>query len=146
MSIGTAANAIIASNLRGNINLPEGWTYIGQGAYRRAYMGPDGFVYKVQFDSDDLNDPFDCNRRESMIYAEHGGKTEGFRLAECTFYDCGVIAMEHVDGPPAHRDPLFVAVQRALYRWTNSVELWDCYGNNVRSISMGEVVIVDYAT
>lgn len=32
--------------------IPEGWTFVGSGGYRAAFLGPDGLVYKVDHDLD----------------------------------------------------------------------------------------------
>lgn len=34
----------------GSWNLPEGWTRLGEGSFRAAYLSPSGVVYKVQKD------------------------------------------------------------------------------------------------
>lgn len=46
MTIGTQEHAAVAASIAGN-NLPDGWSILGRGTYRIAYLGPDGTVYKI---------------------------------------------------------------------------------------------------
>jgi hypothetical protein len=82
------------------LDLPHGWSIVGEGAYRVAYLGPDGVVYKVQHDSE--SGKWDENLEEwqnGQLYSDKvreatNGKA---RLAECDYFsDCNVIAMEYV--------------------------------------------------
>src|SRR5665647_3727548 len=44
----TVANAQIAESFNRYGELPEGWSFLGAGSYRVAYLGPDNVVYKVE--------------------------------------------------------------------------------------------------
>ena len=74
------------------LNTPEGFTFLGSGAYRMAFLGPDGVVYKRE-----MGRSAGCNEGEAKLYSEIGDSVEGFRLAACHLFG-EVLAMEYVQG------------------------------------------------
>lgn len=144
--IGTAANALTASSFSGSGQpLPEGWTYLNEGAFRRAYLGPDSVVYKVE-------NPWEkreqCNWIEAERWAQVGTSINhlGFRLAECWLYPEAddVLAMEYIPHAllgKAHEK------SDACRKWARAVDLLDICSNNYLIHALtGDLVIVDYAT
>ena len=71
------------------LHTPEGFKFLGVGAYRMALLGPDGVVYKKEL----LPDTH-CNQGEAQFYAE-APAVEGFRFAACSLLG-EVLAMEYV--------------------------------------------------
>jgi hypothetical protein len=73
--------------------LPMGWRFLGSGVTRVALLGPDGFVYKVQFFLDDT-----ANERETLFWKmalrhqQHRRFVPHFRLMEVKRYT--LLAME----------------------------------------------------
>lgn len=82
--------------------LPDGWEFLGQGCYRTAWRGPDGYVYKVQHDTDQHVWQYTENfleyknflRLGDLIMSESSGKV---RLARANYFpSVNVICMEYV--------------------------------------------------
>lgn len=94
--------------------LPEGWTHIGSGCSRKAFRGPDGFIYKIDtsfFHCGDLSykepdedgwtylttnfeEAYNYERWAEVLWEKSKGRC---RLARSNyFYDIDVIAMEFV--------------------------------------------------
>jgi len=83
----------------GNTTAPEGWTYLGEGCYRTAYLAPSGVVYKVQQSM--LSDGWQTNEGEwenwKRIYISCKMPKHS-RLPKLTYFPVGekrgVIAIE----------------------------------------------------
>lgn len=117
--------------------VPEGFTYLGSGAYRHAFLGPDGVVYKRHVN--DGQDDGGGNLTEWARYQMECPK--GVRFARTHLFNIGdipIIAMEYVD----EKSPKLLdeAIRKAL----NTLGIWDYYGNNVR-FRDGEVILTDFA-
>ena len=111
--------------------LPEGWTLVGSGCSRKAFRGPDGFIYKLDnsfFQTGDLSymepdeDGYDyltTNFEEAYIYERFADVLVDKSKGQCRFarsnyfYDIDVIAMEYV---PKVRDvePSIIDLMRAI--------------------------------
>lgn len=87
--------------------LPDGWRYLGGGAYRTAFRGPDGVVYKKQY----------VQHRNGSWYTGDGGnrsEAETFRflrdekgfiwIPDFHLFDNGIIAMQFLDDVTTIRD------------------------------------------
>jgi hypothetical protein len=72
------------------LHTPEGFRFLGCGAYRMAFLGPDGVVYKREF-FDDTH----CNEGEAAFYIT-APEVDGFRFAACALLG-DVLAMEYVE-------------------------------------------------
>ena len=88
---------------------PEGFTYLGSGSYRVAFLGPDDVVYKRE------EVPYmrtaHCNIGEARIYAND--KPEGFRFAACTLFG-EILAMEYVEDDGSEVQESYVAMLRHM--------------------------------
>lgn len=137
-------------------NLPDGWTFIGEGCYRYVYLGPDSVVYKVQQCAKDYCNESEFNNYTSkahLIYSESQGKC---RLAHSQYYaDSGVIAMEYVPKAraaywhgPNDDDFLAAPVDHAtfeLVRLFRKHNLWDIHMFNIWYDKDDVLVMIDYA-
>lgn len=101
--IGSAANATLIKKWHDKVSdnwmmdfssPPEGWTYVGCGAYRRVYLGPDGVVYKLEkHQGDEQSNEGEIKAIERIL--KENSMPEGSRLPKaCYFTDSRVLAME----------------------------------------------------
>lgn len=136
--------------------LPEGWSFVGAGAYRTAFLGPDGYVYKVQHSTEEL---WDENQLEWLQFELWGAEVKALsngiiRLAKCVeyFYDSNVLVMEYE--PRAANvtwmgwcwEEFFCdsSVEKALHSISINTDITDLHSDNVYFNTQGEIVIVDY--
>lgn len=132
-----------------------GWVRIGSGAYRSAYLGPDGYVYKVQHENDWWET---SNRDEWENFQLYGAKiaSSGIcRLATCIDYhdDSNVIVMEYVkraadayfwaDEMDWYETPIDAQAKKAHKILSEDFQDWS--GSNVYYDEFGMIVMVDYA-
>lgn len=155
-SIGSQAMADIALATYNNCNCrqeenckcpkPAGWIILGEGVSRRAYLAPDGVVYKVQT-SDRWGN---CNSDEYKTFLKVSPYLpSNIRLAECAVYGAKVNAMEFAgnESPGAESFPLIKELKRisreigggSYYDGIN-----DLHDGNVRMVN-GVLVAIDYA-
>jgi len=84
--------------------IPEGWERIGAGAYRAAFLSPDGVVYKVEHTYDDEYGQSNRGEYENACRMLFRGaeRIPGLRLPKFTLYTLDdnrpVMAMEYVKG------------------------------------------------
>lgn len=138
---------------------PEGWKYLGSGAFRKAYLAPSGTVYKVQhsfWDEDNI-------REMENIERISGKPFPGWRVPKCTLYvveDVPVIAMEYVKGSQTNKcQSLFRYAEESVcdctpvngkhegHDWNTIRNLWniqDVHGANVLRYK-DEMVLIDVA-
>ena len=115
--------------------VPDGFRYLGSGAYRHAFLGPDNVVYKR--DVHDYTEDEGGNLSEWATYCDESKVLpEGVRLAVTALYGT-IIAMEYIPT----KSPMLPAETR--HKIIN-MGVWDCYGNNVR-VKDGMVVLTDFA-
>jgi hypothetical protein len=88
------------------IHTPEGFTYLGSGAYRAAFLGPDNVVYKREFVGH--MQQANCNIGEARIFSTD--RPEGFRFAACTLFG-EVLAMEYVEDDGSDCDESYMAMK-----------------------------------
>ena len=123
-------------------DLPEGWTFLGNGWSRRAVLGPDGKVYKVGINGGEY-----CSEDEARIWQDKHKKAKslGVHLARCYWHeDAQVLTMEYC---PKARD---LDDNRDWWRGDsrrefNQLGISDCHNNNVWIDTKGRKVAVDYA-
>lgn len=128
---------------------PEGWTFLGAGWSRLAFLGPDGKVYKVAKVANGWsgNTALGQSRSEAERYKQmcEAVQKAGARLAPCTLYYNSVLVMEHIPRPETLMD---YAEIRAL---TNALKdagvegINDLHDTNVWRDSNGIPTIIDYA-
>jgi len=137
-------------------NLPNGWLFLGAGAYRTALLAPDGFVYKVQHNTDSN---WQENTMEWDQFQMWGAEVKAIsngvvHLAKCIefFTDSNVLVMEYE--PCAANVMWFdfcweerwcdVEVEKIVNSIINVTEITDLHSGNMYFNTRGEVVIVDY--
>lgn len=81
--------------------IPEGWKYIGSGACRHAFLGPDGYVYKrAVFDNPEMNE--DSYRDGMEILAATKARECSFDVAPFDwFLDSDIFVQEFAEGVKA---------------------------------------------
>lgn len=125
-----------------NVVMPDGWTYLGSGAWRHAFKGPDGFVYKVAICAGDDTNEEQCMMWRSSIMDK---KFEGFRFAAMDyFYESNVQVCEYVEG--THPKWGWDEISRFSQKVRRSLEgmpFLDIHRRNV-IVSNGELVIIDF--
>ena len=132
-----------------------GWKFIGSGAYRRSWLGPDGKVYKIQHDSDAwAGEPSENETewRNYMLYAKKISRSKIVRLARCWGYDpkTNVICMEFVpnEGDAWEFDEWNINPAndeaRAAEKILTALDIYD-FGPGNGWMYNGKVVLVDYA-
>ena len=139
--IGTAKEAAQIDGVLIGKHVPDGWKWLGSGAYRNAYLSPTGVVYKVCRDSDSHN-----NDKEWRTYRKATSmKAEGFRIAACRVFASGVLAMEYVKDDGSDVDDSFEAMRKFMRK---NFDYLDCSrdkrGENWHAVD-GVAVITDYA-
>ena len=124
-------------------NLPEGWTYLGSGWSRDAFLGPDGVVYKVTrrcSDGSPNASARQCSLREIGYYQKHAEKAKrfGYRLAACRLLNNSVVAMEYVKKAKSLTWTEFSEV-------SGKMGLSDLHDDNVWRDENGVITFIDYA-
>jgi hypothetical protein len=141
--IGTLAEATeIANVIAKRAALPSGWSVIGQGAYRTAYLSPSGVVYKSELQHGSKNNAGEARRyREIMAL-----KPKGFRPARCRLFKrYNLLAMEHIVDDRGPVNESWRAMADFMHRNFN---YYDCSeikrGRNWHGVN-GCAIITDYA-
>lgn len=145
-----------ADKILDGMKMPDGWTLIGEGSYRTAYLAPDGLVYKVQHDTDAYNGGPSENEEEFMNYSKNSAilkASEGkCRLARSRYFrSVNVIAMEYVPmGKCAYTDPEDIwsnATDEAepLIKILQRFDFYDHAPANLWFDTEGILTMVDYA-
>ncbi len=113
---------------------PGGWKYLGSGAFRSAWEGPDGVVYKVEHygRSSQTNEGEYAKLRDAWKYEP----VEGVRLPSASYYpSCRVIAMEKIRGKLlADRYDYWqmpADITRLMRRCESNYDLWDLHTQNI---------------
>lgn len=124
-------------------DVPEGWEYVGSGAYRHCFRGPCGNVYKVLTS---FAHRHSINNNENSYH-------NGLRLAQCGarlaafdyFTDSNVMVQEYVDGEILDDETEeWVAVSAIVDGWsTTAGRFIDFHYNNFRMVN-GEPVLIDW--
>lgn len=81
-----------------NLVLPKGWSYLGSGAWRHAFLGPDGLVYKVNV-SHALYSTGEDQYYVWREFMEENVSIPGIRFAAMDFlFDSNVQVCEYAKG------------------------------------------------
>lgn len=101
MKIGSLSDAKLIHRRRksGKGPLPKGWKLLGAGTYRKAYLSPDGTVYKVDVGGFDNS----TNYHEFLNYSNINKRKlpKGWSIAPTKLYsfdDVNIIAMKYIEG------------------------------------------------
>ena len=155
LMIGTQDMATIASTMHPR-RMPKGWKFVGQGAYRWAYLAPDGVVYKVQHysEGDTLTENEEefanFKRAAKQIILDSMGTC---RLAPCYLWADNVLAMEYVpmgeyameeSDDPFSPDAFTIRAQR-LWGYFTRHDIFDAAAKNLWFDAKGVLTMVDYA-
>jgi hypothetical protein len=131
-------------------NAPKGWRYLGSGSHRHAFLGPDGFVYKVRT-CDAIMYGIFAGEEQQSAYDEFisGNSFEGFRFAKIDYFSESFVSVcEFVKGERprgANMSEKMDELERKLYH-----EAFKCnYNPDIHSYNVlieesGELVIIDF--
>lgn len=125
--------------------IPEGYKYLGHGASRMAFLGPDGVVYKRPYELPDNYGYSYAVRNclsEANVYSNQWRKfrAAGIYLVPCRWFaSVKVLAMEHV--PKAKE---FDTVE-GVFGILSNLGVWDVHRGNVWIDKKDRIVLVDYA-
>ena len=136
---------------------PEGWGYLGSGAFRSVWLSPSGVAYKVEHRPDyDAQSSDELSKLRASWSLE---PLEGCRLPKFQGYkvdDEPIVAIEaikgstlseHVYGDGYDQGPGY-GVRRELYSLLRKVEdyyrLWDMHDENAMVDEDGTLVPVDF--
>lgn len=149
--IGSPEEALIASKFRVvheyaesyPFELPPGWTFLGHGAWRNAFLSPTGVVYKLQIGDQDT-----ANYEEYQNYLEIiKTPIPGWYVPEVDLYSVGpidIIAMEYIEGEPDDdveaEDYYF---PEEWFEATNSWGIEDVSPFNIIIMSDGKRALID---
>jgi hypothetical protein len=141
----------IARQFFANPEVPEGWDFVGAGAFRTVWYH-DGVCYKVAHDVDEDGDPCNPHANEREFY-NYGWMSPilppGVRFPrmhdwyvwdETTEQSVMVIAAEYVEGKEVWCDDL-TPVER---RFIKDMGLYDVEGDNVCREANGTLVLLDF--
>lgn len=125
--------------------IPEGFSWIGTGSERHAFLGPDGVVYKRT-----IGDPFakySNSREHTNFLTKAATLPAGVRFAACELYfsgDVDVLAMEFVEGVGEEAIGIEdVFPEEAFMALVN--QGWaDLHEYNLAKVG-DEIVMIDYA-
>ncbi|QIN94185.1 hypothetical protein PP459_gp048 [Streptomyces phage Wakanda] len=147
------------------ITPPEGWEYLGDGAYRFAFRSPSGVVYKIENEDGRY---YGHNHREYVnIQRCKKSPVKGWRVPEASFFEVpgqgqlvDVIAMEYVSGgDDTHCNKSFSFGQQmctcgkpggrcTAQVWEEVRSAWgiqDVHSGNIRIDDDGTRVLIDCA-
>jgi len=148
------------------IEVPEGWAFLGEGAYRFAFRSPSGVVYKIE-NEDGEYERHNCREFENVQRCKEI-PIQGWRLPEAHLYTVNgrnVMAMEYVPGNKdrlCHKSFEHHNALEQLYKctcgkpngrctaeiWYEVFETWgikDVHENNVHIEESGTRVLIDVA-
>lgn len=129
--------------------IPEGWTKVGEGSYREAFLAPDGVCYKRNRSG---RPRWQTNAGEWKKYRQHR-KTKlpgNLRLPRMRYFpSCGVLATEHINGlsgealrsDRAAHDAYMEAsrvAQRHLHVWDTHDKNFVVVGPTVYLVDLGD--------
>lgn len=152
LMIGSQDMAAIASTMHPR-RMPKGWKFVGQGAYRWAFLAPDGVVYKVQHYTE--GDTLTENEEEFANFKRCADQIfkdsmETCRLAPCYLWDDNVLAMEYVpvgERAMVESEYLDAFTDRAvnLWKYFTRHNIFDACFGNIWFDSNGVLTMIDYA-
>lgn len=130
-----------------SLSIEEDWSFLGNGAYRVALLGPDDVVYKVPYfieENENAQEYDNFRTKNALIVSQSSGKC---RLAKSHYFDNGVIAMEYVEkGIPTWVDAFYMTeAARMLTRFFSANGLFDFSRDNLWFDTKGRLTMVDYA-
>jgi hypothetical protein len=126
-------------------NVPEGFKYLGHGASRMAFLGPDGVVYKRPYGGDEWDRDHSIRNcvSEHQFYRSRWKdfRAAGVYLAPCRWFpSVSVLAMKFVPkAKPYH-------VRNDVYAILQKLNIWDIHDGNVWIDDRDRLVLVDYAS
>jgi hypothetical protein len=143
-------------------DMPEGFVFCGAGAHRTTILAPDGYVYKVQHDTDDM---WMENQWEWETYHLFGAEVKTLsngmiRLAKAVefFTDSNVLVMEYApmaanaiwydvdDNDNWNEYYSCPTIRNAIRDIGKHTLIDDIHGYNLYYTTNAELVIVDYAS
>lgn len=144
----TIASAVLILNEWDEVDvdhslIPDGWTYLGSGSYRHAFLAPDGFVYKVNLSNDWNTSGWGMNAHVHSEYTALSSLIFGIaRMARCDYFtDSDVMVQEYVEGERITNWNELDEVCAILRSMVN-VDI-DINSGNVRKVD-GQFVLIDW--
>jgi len=136
--------------------LPKGWKKLGEGAYRCAYLSPEGVVYKINRTTWDGDHNFIEEMNFRRIRSSKVKIPSTWRIAKTKLYTfknksddvVHVVAMEYVKG--SHKEGLATVEQEeAFFQKSGALAAWEALGlddlheGNFVITPKGKKVIID---
>lgn len=119
------------------VAIPEGFTLLGCGAFRWAFLGPDNVVYKVDFDDSGMNEA------EADMFKAWGDKLEMVRLAPCHLFDNYILAMEYIVPDGSIISAVAASALRVACR---NLGMLDVYAHRRNWVTVkSQPVVIDYS-
>lgn len=132
--------------------MPEGWRELGDGCFRRAFLSPDGVVYKVQKDYANRYGQTNEGEYKNLLHGLACEAPEHTRMPRFTYYELdgrGVMAMERIHGETL--EGLTETGDEPEDGFHRLCELEDAYGimdghcgNVVVEEKTGDLVLIDW--
>lgn len=140
-------NLAIAAKIDWRYPAPKGWTFLGAGSSRAAYLAPDGLVYKVCKYKDDT---FQSRCEVKAVWRWRKRDLPEWCIIPRAYFDAehAIVVMEHFEGsqPRCHSYSCVCEQSECWYlklRQIASMGWADCQTANAVLTSDGKIVIVD---
>lgn len=126
-------------------NVPMGYKFLGYGASRMAFLGPDGVVYKRPYEGDQWAMNYavrNCMIEHNVYRAKwREFRAKGVHLARCRWFpSVKVLAMEYLPKVKEYSE------RPNVYQIMHDLDVWDVHGGNVWIDDKDRLVLVDYAS
>jgi hypothetical protein len=137
----------VAAKDRGKKAL-KGWKFLGEGSERRAFLGPDGLVYKMAKYGENYQSP----REVVKVWELRGQEIPEWLFIPRSYYSAefNVTVMEYAEGdkPSSDCDYRCVCDNETCWRkrakWIkDNLGLIDVHGDNVVILEDGRLALVD---
>lgn len=139
----------VAAKQRGKRAL-KGWTYLGEGCERRAFLGPDGLVYKMSRYGDKYQSPREVTRAWQLrkqalpdwLFVPRAYYSAEFNVSVMEYAKGVHPALDHpCDRSCVCEDETCWKKRAAWVR--NELGIIDVHGNNVIILEDGRLALVD---
>lgn len=117
--------------------MPQGWTYLGSGMFRDAFLGPDGWVYKIGNDWSNEREVFN-----SVALMLESDSSIMFPYAE-DVWDFYIIRCEYISGETPSNDYRIMSRLEKHIANVSNYRLNDVHAGNILLLPEGTPVMID---